>query len=228
LARTYWYYVEKTTELSQVNQKLEQMVDTRTQDLRRANDKLLSSKRLLTTTNKILEAEVNRDNLTKIPNRKRLEEFLELAFQQALESQEPLSIVLADIDHFKKLNDHYGHLIGDDCLVEVASCLNNFTKRGGEFVARFGGEEFIMVLPNLTEQEAVSYAELVLAKVQALGIENIDAPNEKIVTLSMGVACLDPQAKVLTPSELIARSDKAMYQAKSKGRNQVVAYSTLQ
>jgi len=218
---------EKTLELYQVNQQLEQMVESRTQDLRRANDKLLSSKRQLTSTNRILEVEVNRDNLTKIPNRKRLEEVLKLAFQEAIENQEPLSIILADIDHFKKLNDHYGHLIGDDCLVEVAGCLNSFTKRGGEFVARFGGEEFIIVLPNLTEEEAKIYANLLLKKVHALGIENIDAPKEKFVTLSMGVASLDFSDRNMTVEKLIARSDKAMYQAKNNGRNQVAVYSEI-
>jgi len=218
---------EKTSQLHQVNQKLEQMVETRTQDLRRANDKLLSSKRLLTTTNRILEAEVNRDSLTKIPNRKRLEEVLELALKESLEEQVPVSVILVDIDHFKLLNDHYGHLIGDDCLIEVASCLSAFTKRGGEFVARFGGEEFIIVLPNLTEEEAQKYANLVLKKVHALAIENIESPVEKFVTLSMGVATSDPKVEKLSSSELIGRSDKAMYHAKNTGRNKAVRYSSL-
>ncbi len=218
---------EKTHELRNVNQQLEMMVEVRTQDLRRANDKLLSTKRDLTSTNRILEEEVNRDGLTRIPNRKRLDEVLELTYMNSRNTLEPLSIIMADIDHFKKLNDHYGHLIGDDCLREVASCLSRFTKRGGEFVARFGGEEFIMVLPNLDEEEAIKYANLVLQQVQALGIENFDSPTEKIVTLSMGVATLDPRVDTFKVAELVERSDKAMYQAKRNGRNQVVAYSSL-
>lgn len=217
----------KTKELYLINQKLEEMVEMRTEDLRRANDKLLSTKRLLTSTNKTLEEEANRDRLTKIPNRKRLEEVLELTMKEVQTAKNPISLMMMDIDHFKLLNDHYGHLIGDDCLIEVASCLNSFTKRGGEFVARFGGEEFIMVLPNIDEEQATNYANSVLEKTHELSIENIDSPTEKFVTLSIGVATYSPLDEQLTSAELINRSDLAMYQAKKSGRNQVVAYSSL-
>jgi len=218
---------EKTLALSKINQELEAIVEIRTQDLREANKRLLQSERSLTSSNKSLINAVNHDDLTNIPNRKKLNEFLTQTMEEALSNLEPVSVIMADIDHFKHFNDHYGHLLGDDCLVKVANCLNDLTKRGNELVARFGGEEFIIVLPNTSEKAALRYAELVLSKIKVLNIENLASPTAKQVTLSMGVATMDPNVMKLSQTELIDLSDKALYEAKESGRNQVVSFSNL-
>ena len=116
------------------------------------------------------------DPLTQIANRRRFEQVLEVEWNRALRSGWPISIVMLDIDHFKSLNDRYGHLRGDECLTAVAQMLRRDLRRGGELLARYGGEEFVAVLPNVDADGAMLTAEAMRARVHQIGIENHGSP----------------------------------------------------
>jgi diguanylate cyclase (GGDEF)-like protein len=132
----------------------------------------------------------------------------------------PLSLLFADIDFFKRYNDHYGHQAGDDCLKRVAAALMTTVHRPADLVSRYGGEEFVMILPDTTAEGALAVAEKVLHSVRGLNIphENSDAENH--ITLSIGVATLCSQENS-KPEELIETADRMLYRAKERGRNQI-------
>lgn len=134
----------------------------------------------------------------------------------------PLSLLMMDLDHFKLLNDTYGHLRGDDCLMLAAQTLSSRLKRAGEMLARYGGEEFAAILPDLPAEMAVQLAESLRAAIANLGLENIESPNGGCLTISIGVATCYP-APDETPETLLASADQALYAAKQAGRNRVVA-----
>jgi len=146
---------QKTKELNALNQSLEFKVYERTEDLRRAHDRLRNRHRSLQDTNIRLEDEAYRDELTGIANRRRLDMFLKEKGRIAQSMGVPMTVIMVDIDYFKYYNDHYGHLIGDDCLREVAQTLSHYAKRTGELAARFGGEEFTLVLPGMDTEKSL-------------------------------------------------------------------------
>jgi diguanylate cyclase (GGDEF)-like protein len=135
-----------------------------------------------------------------------------------LREKTPISIMMIDIDHFKFFNDHYGHLIGDDCLKTIASTLLKSAQRSTDIVARYGGEEFIMILPNTAEPLPI--AEKCRAAVEQLAIPHRHSPPPQIVTVSIGVSYVVPKPGI-EPSELIHNADMALYKAKQQGRNRV-------
>ncbi len=216
---------QKTKELRNTNQSLEDKVEERTQDLRRANERLRGARDSLQDSNEKLEDEANRDALTGVANRRRLNDYLAEAIIDAKEKKQTLTLMMADIDYFKQFNDHYGHVIGDDCLVEVAQCLRRYCSRDGDFVARYGGEEFTLIFKGIGAEAALKHAELILEKIRDLHIENIDSPDKPYITISIGVITLDPGDDLESAKEFLERSDKALYKAKNAGRNQVVVYS---
>jgi len=181
----------------------------------------------LQDSNEKLEDEANRDALTGIANRRRLDEYLEEAVNEAASNSTPLTIMLADIDYFKQFNDHYGHLIGDDCLREVAQCLRRYCSRDGELVARYGGEEFCLTFKGMTAIAAREHANLVLTKIRELQIENIDSPDKPYITLSIGVTTLNANKHVDSAKNLLEQADKALYQAKQNGRGIAVSYNDI-
>ncbi len=160
------------------------------------------------------------DSLTAIPNRRSFNDVIEKELQRAKRDQLPLAVCLIDVDHFKAYNDHYGHLAGDDCLRQVAQALSSCLKRSGDFVARFGGEEFVVVLPVSDAERAAPVAQLLRQAVEALQIPHGASSTARSVTVSVGVACCepDPWASVIG---IINAADQALYLAKSRGRNQV-------
>jgi len=221
---------EKTKALKSLNESLEFKVFERTEDLRRAHDRLRNRHRSLQDTNIRLEDEAHRDELTGIANRRRLDQFLSESLRIANSMDIVLTVVMIDIDHFKYYNDHYGHLIGDDCLREVAQTLNHYAKRTGELAARFGGEEFTLVLPGMDQEKSMEYAKNVLQAIRDLEIENIKAPREnKILTVSIGIYTHPPNANDVTieTDTILERGDKALYEAKHRGRDQAVHFSEL-
>jgi diguanylate cyclase (GGDEF)-like protein len=127
-------------------------------------------------------------------------------------------VVLCDVDHFKLYNDHYGHLAGDDCLKAVAATIKSVCRRPADLAARFGGEEFVLILPNTPSEGACLVANAMLDAVNALAIPHARSSVATNVTLSAGIAAFDSQRGV-NPAELIARADGALYQAKERGRN---------
>ena len=125
---------------------------------------------------------------------------------------------MVDIDHFKRYNDHYGHLAGDECLRRVAQALSLCAHRAGELVARYGGEEFVILLPATDMTQACETAQRCLDQIMQEALPHVASDSSKLVTLSIGVACLQPSA-TLDASTLLKAADAAMYRAKSNGRS---------
>lgn len=160
------------------------------------------------------------DGLTGLNNRRSLDDTLEREWRRAAREGRPVSLVMADIDCFKPYNDFYGHLEGDNCLREVARMLSGAARRPADFVARFGGEEFAMVLPGTDHDGAMELAEEVLARVRMLAIPHAGTEVEGVqhVTLSLGVATARPSEDSF-PQHLLDAADKALYEAKRGGRD---------
>jgi diguanylate cyclase (GGDEF)-like protein/PAS domain S-box-containing protein len=163
------------------------------------------------------------DGLTSIANRRCMEERYELEWNQALTDLAMLSILIIDIDSFKLYNDTYGHQGGDACLKQVATTLDQLAQANGYFAARFGGEEFVCILPQISKADALSFAEEARATIERLGIPHLHSPFDNKVTVSAGIASILPVA-FLDKKELIEQADKALYQAKISGRNRVCIY----
>lgn len=162
----------------------------------------------------------NQDGLTGVPNRRCFDSVLRKEWLRCRRDGTPLSALMIDIDHFKAYNDTYGHLQGDLCLRQVAEAIKAALKRPGDFVARFGGEEFVALLPGTDLAGALSIAGLVRANVRAAAIEHAQSPVSNRVTVSIGISGVVPNMD-LEPEALLAASDAALYLAKSGGRNRV-------
>ena len=163
------------------------------------------------------------DGLTGLANRRRLDEVLDSECRRAQREQTPLSLLMTDVDFFKKYNDTYGHQAGDDCLRRVAATLSTAARRPGDLAARYGGEEFAVVLPNTTAEGASFVAEATRAGVEALQIAHAASAVAPHVTLSLGIGTILP-GEVLEPEALVQRADAALYAAKHGGRNQWRAF----
>jgi diguanylate cyclase (GGDEF)-like protein/PAS domain S-box-containing protein len=160
------------------------------------------------------------DGLTGLVNRRHFEEYFDREWKRSVRTGKPLSLVMCDIDYFKYYNDTYGHLQGDECLRKVAGALQKAVNRAGDLVARFGGEEFIVVLPETDPEGAVKVAEMLREKVESLKIEHKKSPVSSYLTISLGVATAVPSREDAA-RELISSADMALYQAKKEGRNRV-------
>ena len=158
------------------------------------------------------------DGLTGLANRRRLDEVLDSECRRAIREKNPLSLLMTDVDFFKKYNDTYGHQMGDDCLRRVASALAVAARRPGDLCARYGGEEFALVLPNTPAVGACQVAEVARSQVEALQIPHAASAVAPHVTLSLGVTTMLP-GEALDPTALIKRADSALYAAKHGGRN---------
>ncbi len=161
------------------------------------------------------------DGLTQIANRRRFDEYLANEWRRNLRMQQPLSLLLCDIDHFKLYNDHYGHQAGDECLRAVAAAISRSCRASG-LVARYGGEEFAIVLPNTDWVAAVSVAERLRSALAAATIPHAASPVCNRVTLSIGAACKTPQLlEASEPHSLVEAADRNLYLAKHRGRDRV-------
>jgi len=161
------------------------------------------------------------DGLTGIPNRRRLDEFLLKEWDRHRKLQQPLSLLLCDVDYFKCFNDLYGHQAGDECLRTVAKAITACL-RSDDLVARYGGEEFAMVLPHTPHHRAVQIAERIREAVFAAAIPHADSKVCGQVTLSIGVACQVPQPHgAACVRALVEESDRNLYIAKRLGQNRV-------
>jgi len=173
----------------------------------------------------LLETLSMRDGLTGIANRRRFDDCLDRAWRHGLRTARPLSLVLADIDYFKGYNDAYGHVAGDECLKIVARALAGVLKRPCDLAARFGGEEFIVVLEDTALAGALHVAESMRAAVQALGLPHAESQAAAMVTVSIGAACVVPTC-ASTPEALLCLADRKLYEAKQAGRNRVLGAQT--
>jgi diguanylate cyclase (GGDEF)-like protein len=203
---------EANTLLADYNTNLEKTVAERTEELQKANQKLLE----LATS----------DGLTHIPNRRLFDQTFQKEWKRHIREQEPLSIILIDIDYFKHYNDYYGHLRGDDCLYRVAQAISQVPKRAADLVARYGGEEFAIILPNTLEAGAKEVAEVVRNSVLSLEIPHAQSDVSDFVSLSLGIATVVPNNQY-SAEDLLAQADHALYQAKKLGRNQSQVNSTI-
>ena len=171
---------------------------------------------------KELEALSFKDGLTHIANRRRFDASLELEWDSASRLRQPLSILLFDIDFFKQYNDLYGHVQGDRCLVDIAQTLSLALDGPRDLVARFGGEEFIVLLPGADATVARKVAERCQRLVQKRAIPHAHSPHEQRITVSIGVGTVVPGAS-LTPSGFIEVVDQRLYAAKHQGKNRIEA-----
>lgn len=162
------------------------------------------------------------DGLTGVANRRRFDEALPIEWRRCQRKGVPLALLMIDIDHFKRYNDHYGHQVGDACLQQVAATLKAGLQRGHDLVARYGGEEFVCLLSECDLAPGLHKAQALLAAVAALGIAHADSPTTDRVTLSIGIAVLYPSSEC-GPEALVAAADAALYEAKRSGRNRVCA-----
>lgn len=159
-----------------------------------------------------------RDSLTHLYNRRTFEEKSNEAWKHAARTKKPLSILLFDVDFFKRYNDTYGHLAGDDCLKQVALTIEECFQRPGDVVARYGGEEFIVLLPNTDIDGATHLAELLRCAIENLQIEHRQSPDYQCVTMSIG-GCTLKYTTGASLEQLIDLADKALYESKENGRN---------
>jgi diguanylate cyclase (GGDEF)-like protein/PAS domain S-box-containing protein len=162
------------------------------------------------------------DGLTGISNRRRFDEFLEREWRRSTREQPELSLLIIDIDYFKRFNDRYGHLAGDDVLRRVAEVLGEVVRRATDLVARYGGEEFVCVLPGTGETGAMEMARRIVNEIAALRIPHERSAVAEYVTVSVGAATEVP-GRGLDCSDLIGKADRCLYSAKRQGRNRAVA-----
>lgn len=180
----------------------------------------------LESANQRLQHLVGLDGLTEVANRRRFDEYLHQEWQRLTRIQQPLSLILADIDHFKAYNDTYGHPAGDDCLRQVAQTMQRAVQRATDLVARYGGEEFGVILPHTSQEGARRVAANLQAQVQALQLPHRGSRVSAVVTLSLGVVTTTPHL-CSTPAALLSAADEALYQAKRAGRNRAIMTTQL-
>ncbi|TDO95244.1 diguanylate cyclase (GGDEF)-like protein [Halanaerobium saccharolyticum] len=207
-------------ELLELNKNLENKVRARTSELFESNAKIREQKKDLEKANSSLENLANKDALTMIWNRRYFDQQFTLEWRRALRSQTSLSLLFIDIDDFKIYNDQFGHDAGDICLQKVAGAITQSVKRAGELAARFGGEEFVVLLPEIESKKVKAAAELIRENIGKL---QLSSPLTGSVTASIGAASIVPAAE-MKENELIIAADQAMYLAKKAGKNLIEVY----
>ena len=169
----------------------------------------------------MLEALAAIDGLTHIYNRRKYDETLDLEWRRRTRNQNPLSLIMIDIDHFKLFNDNYGHAGGDECLKKVAEALKNALQRPGDFIGRYGGEEFAVIIADSDADGAWHMAETLRQAVVDLNIPHGYSPTGPHVTVSLGVATSRFPESGGSVEELIDAADRMLFASKKNGRNQV-------
>lgn len=164
------------------------------------------------------------DGLTGIANRLKFDKAIERAWLQCVRDKNPISLIMIDVDHFKKYNDEYGHQAGDDCLRAVAESISQSLSRPYDLVARYGGEEFVCLLPSTSSEGALLIAEKIKQSVQDKALEHKQSESYGVVTISLGCATTFPISGAGS-EQLIAKADEQLYAAKNKGRCCVNAIS---
>lgn len=187
----------------------------------RINDRQQSK---LSQANVILERNSKHDELTGIYNRRMFNEVLDNEWRRAIRFQLPLSLLIFDIDHFKKINDEYGHPAGDEVLKITAKKIEKVARRVGDIAARYGGEEFVLLLPHASKMGSFKIGEEIRREVSKT---DFVYENQTIkVTISAGLASMVPDNET-SPDVLVRRADDALYLAKRTGRNRVCIFDDV-
>lgn len=204
--------------LSNLNHELELKVMDRTRELQVVNERLRQANAKLAKITMV-------DDLTQVYNRRGFDSLYKRAWAMCMRENQPLTIIMIDIDDFKSYNDTYGHLVGDQCVQDVAGVIEESLRRPGDVVARYGGDEFVVVLFDTPEDGGVIVADNIRDKISRLKVDCGDLGLG--ISASFGVASIVP-TKEMNPIDLIRLADRALYQAKKNGRNQVGRASLLQ
>ncbi len=170
----------------------------------------------------MLERLANIDALTGIPNRRHFEESLANEVRRCARAEVSLSLVMVDVDYFKKFNDHYGHGAGDLILRKIAETIQKVLNRPGDFVARYGGEEFVLILPGSDVRGGKRVTEKIRAAVEALGVQHACSKVSEWITVSLGGATVVSTLNQAEVDGLLIMADRRLYEAKNQGRNCVV------
>jgi diguanylate cyclase (GGDEF)-like protein/PAS domain S-box-containing protein len=211
-------FMVTTTPLSSLDQSLIGLVETFADITERKN-----AERVLQLANRELERLATEDSLTKLSNRRRFDEYLELEWRRQARSGNQISLIMCDVDFFKKYNDQYGHQAGDACLKSVADAIRKRVGRPGDLIARYGGEEFAIVMPETDFKGALRVAENIREELTKMQIPHSESLAASFVTISCGIASMYPIMNV-APQTLIERADQSLYQAKKQGRNCVAIF----
>jgi diguanylate cyclase (GGDEF)-like protein len=176
------------------------------------------------TERKLAEEKVRKlariDGLTDIANRRTFDDFLHQEWKRCSRLNKPICLAIVDLDHFKLLNDTYGHQCGDECLVKIGELLKEFANRPSDICARYGGEEFALVWGDTSIAQAKKISDRLLKKIANLNIMNSESPTERYLTASIGLAEVVP-ARGSEESGLVSKADSELYKAKECGRNRV-------
>ncbi|MFN3344038.1 MAG: diguanylate cyclase domain-containing protein [Chloroherpetonaceae bacterium] len=199
--------------------KLQQEIAMR----RAAEERLQESLIELERAKRQLEQLATIDSLTGIPNRRSIDETLQREWLKAMRNAEPLAVMMIDIDHFKNYNDFYGHQAGDMCLKQVAHAIRTVLRRSTDYVGRYGGEEFLVLLTNSDSEKAKKMAGKICDAVRHLNIPHLASMTAEVVTISIGLNVITPMPSLST-SLVIQQADEALYEAKRNGRNQFVLH----
>ena len=165
-------------------------------------------------------------NLNQVANRLRFQAYLDQEWGRMAQEQAPLSLILGNLDCFKAYNDTYGHQAGDQCLQQIAEAIVQTVKRPADLVPRYGGEEFVIILPNTNAEEAVLVAEETRSRVKSLEIPQTNSQISTYLTVSLGVASIIPSDEY-SSALLITAAEQALYQAKAQGRDRVILHEDL-
>lgn len=166
----------------------------------------------------------SKDPLTGISNRRYFNDYFNSVYDRESKIKGEIALLLIDVDFFKKYNDLYGHLAGDECLIMIADCLESCTCRSQDLVARYGGEEFIVLLPKSGQMQAIAVAERIKDKIAQLAITHEMSEVASTVTVSQGIAIWHAG---LSRKQLVGFTDIALYQVKAQGRNNFACYHSI-
>ncbi len=185
---------------------------------KRVEDELKNAHEASEIANRELDALARHDALTGLPNRRHFDESIAMEFRRTAREMQPMGLIMIDLDYFKLYNDHYGHPMGDDCLRMVAGAIASVPQRPADLVARYGGEEIVVLLPNTDLAGTETVADLIVQAVRAMDIPHAGNP-EGVVTVSCGAASFEPTKDPYLVVKLVERADQALYAAKRAGRN---------
>lgn len=188
--------------------------------LKQETDQRKARERELEELTRKLEALSNLDGLTGVPNRRLFDDTFQKEWRRCRRRETPISLIMIDIDFFKAYNDTYGHIQGDACLQNVAKAIQDMLRRPGDIVARFGGEEFCVLLPHTDAEGAYQIGKTIKDQISGLGMEHRASKAADVVTVSLGVATAIPTDEQ-DPKDLLRQADQALYNAKHHGRNMI-------